>query len=83
MNPLDNHELLLWAMQAGLTQDEIRQAVRGGIDAGRIRRHTIHDAEGDRLTLSLFSYLASCCILAVQRPGFSRRRASKTWYAEK
>ena len=24
MNPLDDHELLLWTMRAGLTRDEVR-----------------------------------------------------------
>jgi len=36
MNPLDDHELLLWATRAGLTRDEVRQAVRRGLDAGPI-----------------------------------------------
>ena len=30
MNPLDDHELRLWAMRAGLTRDEVCQAVRAG-----------------------------------------------------
>ena len=38
MNPLNDHELLLRAMRAGLTRDEVRQAVRKGLDAGRIPR---------------------------------------------
>ena len=43
MNPLDDHELLLWAMRAGLTRDEVRQAVRRGLAhplATRPRRET-------------------------------------------
>jgi hypothetical protein len=31
MNPLDDHELLLWAMRAGLNSNEVRQ----GLDSGR------------------------------------------------
>ena len=34
MNSLDDHELLLWALRAGLTRDEVRQAVRRGLDDG-------------------------------------------------
>jgi hypothetical protein len=34
MNPLDDHELLLWAMRAGLTRHEVRQTVWRGLDAG-------------------------------------------------
>jgi len=49
MNPLDDHELLLWAMRAGLTRDEVRQAVRAGLDTGRIPRQTAHETEGQRL----------------------------------
>ena len=49
MNPLDDHELLLWAMRAGLTGDEVRQAVRVGLDAGRIPRPTAQETEGQRL----------------------------------
>ena len=38
MNPLDDHELLLWAVRAGLTRDEVRQAVQRGLEANRIPR---------------------------------------------
>jgi hypothetical protein len=48
MNPLDDHELLLWAMRAGLTRDEVRQAVRGGLDAGNLPRQTAHETEAQR-----------------------------------
>ena len=34
MNPLDDHELLPWAMRAGLTRAEVRQTVRRGMEAG-------------------------------------------------
>ncbi len=36
MNPLDDHELLRWAIRAGLTRDEVHQAIRKGLDAGRL-----------------------------------------------
>ena len=48
MNPLDDHELLLWAMRAGLTRDEVRQAVRRGLAhplATRPRRETSRSAD--------------------------------------
>jgi hypothetical protein len=48
MNPLDDHELLLWAMRAGLTRDEVRQAVRGGLAAGHLPRQTAHETEAQR-----------------------------------
>jgi len=48
MNPLDDHELLPWAMRAGLTRDEVRQAVRAGLDAGRIPRQTAQETEQQR-----------------------------------
>jgi hypothetical protein len=48
MNPLDDHELLLWAMRAGLTRDEVRQAVHGGLDAGHLPRQTAHETEAQR-----------------------------------
>jgi hypothetical protein len=58
MNPLDDHELLLWAMRAGLTRDEVRQAVRRGLDAGRIPRQRAHGGKRvDRLILELHDYL--------------------------
>ena len=34
MTPLDDHELLLWSMRAGLTRAEVRQTVRYGRGAG-------------------------------------------------
>ena len=49
MNPLDDHELLLWAMRAGLTRDEVRQAVRAGLDSERIPRPTIRETDQQRL----------------------------------
>ena len=38
MNVYDDYELLLWAMRAGLTYDEVRHAVRGGLAAGDLPR---------------------------------------------
>jgi hypothetical protein len=38
MNPLDDHELLIWSMQAGLARAEVRQTVRCGLDAGDLFR---------------------------------------------
>jgi hypothetical protein len=48
MNPLNDHRLLLWAMRAGLTRDEVRQAVRGGLDAGRIPRQRADETQAGR-----------------------------------
>jgi hypothetical protein len=48
MNPLDDHELLLWAMRAGLTGDEVRQAVHRGLDAGRIPRQRADETQAQR-----------------------------------
>jgi hypothetical protein len=48
MNPLDDHELLLWAMRAGLTRDEVRQAVRRGLEAGRIPRQSADETKAQR-----------------------------------
>jgi hypothetical protein len=48
MIPLNDHELLLWAMRAGLTRDEVRQAVRGGLEAGDLPRQTAHETEAQR-----------------------------------
>ena len=48
MNPLDDHELLLWTMRAGLTRDEVRQALRSGLDVGDLPRQTAHDTETQR-----------------------------------
>jgi hypothetical protein len=48
MNPLNDHELLLWAMRAGLTRGEVRQAVRGGLDTGDLPRQTAHETETQR-----------------------------------
>jgi hypothetical protein len=48
MNPLDDHKLLLWAMRAGLTRDEVRQAVRRGLDAGRIPRQSADETQAGR-----------------------------------
>jgi hypothetical protein len=48
MNPLDDHELLLWSMRAGLTRDEVRQAVRRGLDAGRIPRQRADETQAGR-----------------------------------
>jgi len=48
MNPLDDHELILWAMRAGLTRDEVRQAVREGLDAGDLPQQTAHETEAQR-----------------------------------
>ena len=41
MPPLDDHQLLLWAMRAGLTHDEVRQAMRRDLDAERIPRQQL------------------------------------------
>jgi hypothetical protein len=48
MNPLDDHELLLWAMRAGLTRGEVRQAVRRGLDANRIPRQRASETDAQR-----------------------------------
>jgi hypothetical protein len=48
MNLLDNHKLMLWAMNAGLTRDEVRGAVRQGLDAGRIPRQRASESDADR-----------------------------------
>jgi hypothetical protein len=48
MNPLDAHKLLIWAICAGLTRDEVRQAVRGSLDAGHRPRQTAHETETQR-----------------------------------
>jgi len=48
MNPLNDHELLLWAMRAGLTHDEVRQAVRKGLDANRIPRQSADETQAQR-----------------------------------
>ena len=45
MNPLDDHELLPWAMRAGLTRDEVRQAVRGNLNTSGLPRQTAHELE--------------------------------------
>jgi hypothetical protein len=43
MNPLNDHELPLWAMRAGLTRDEVRQTVQRGLKEGAIRRQTFNE----------------------------------------
>ena len=48
MNPYDDHELLLWAMRAGLTRDEVRQAVRRGLNANRIPRQSADETQAQR-----------------------------------
>jgi hypothetical protein len=48
MNPLDDHELLLWSLRAGLTRDEVRQAVRGGLDANRIPWQRADETKAER-----------------------------------
>ena len=48
MTPLDDHDLLLWSMRAGLTRDEVRQAVRSGLDAGRIPRQRADEPQAGR-----------------------------------
>ena len=48
MNPLDDRELLLWAMRAGLTRDEVRQAVRRGLDAGHRPRQSADETQAQR-----------------------------------
>jgi hypothetical protein len=48
MTTLDDHELLLWAMRAGLTRDEVRQAVRQGLDTGKLPWQTPHETETQR-----------------------------------
>jgi hypothetical protein len=53
MNPLDDHELLLWAMRAGLTRDEVRQAVRRGLDAGHIPRQRADETKAQRQKRSM------------------------------
>jgi hypothetical protein len=68
MNPLDDHELLLWATRAGLTRDEVRQAVRQGLDAGRIPRQGADETQAgrqDRLNLGIET------ALIVERVGVS------------
>jgi hypothetical protein len=46
MNPLDDHELLLWSMRAGQTRDEVRQTVRRGLDAGDLSWPGANDTAG-------------------------------------
>ena len=48
MSPLDDHELLLWTMRAGLTRDEVRQALRSGLDVDDLPRHTAHETKTQR-----------------------------------
>ena len=48
MNPLNDHELLLWSMRAGLTRDEVRQAVRHGLHAGHIPRQSADEMQAQR-----------------------------------
>jgi hypothetical protein len=49
MNPLDDHELLLWSMRAGLTRAEMRQTVRRGLDAGDLSWPGVGETAADRL----------------------------------
>ena len=51
MNPLDDHELLLWAMRAGLTRDEVRQAVQRGLEEGAIPRQSADETQAQRINL--------------------------------
>ena len=49
MNPLNDHELVLWAMRAsGLTRDEVRQAVRRSLHAGHIPRQGADETKAQR-----------------------------------
>jgi hypothetical protein len=35
-------------MRAGLTRDEVRQALHGGLEAGELPRQTAHETESQR-----------------------------------
>ena len=48
MNPLNDHELLLWSMRAGLTRAEVHQTVRRGLDAGDLAWPTASETATDR-----------------------------------
>lgn len=49
MNPLDDRGITKWAMRAGLTRDEIRRAVREGLDAGDLSWPTVGKTDQQRL----------------------------------
>ena len=53
MNPLNDHELLRWAMRAGLTRDEVRQAVRPCLDAGHISRQRADETQVQPVNLDM------------------------------
>ena len=48
MNPLDDHELLLWSMRAGLTRAEVRQTMRRGLEAGDLSWPGASETAADR-----------------------------------
>ena len=48
MNPLDDHNLVLWSMRAGLTRNKERETVRRGLESGDLTWPGANETAGRR-----------------------------------